>query len=139
MNVVRYTRYARPQATHPAYYQIDPDAGLAGLVQRPNDFRVGQRVELGDDMRRLALGRELGLAGNHVEHAFFQGKRRMQQLFHAQGLAHADQLAEQLADVFAQGIIGCQQTVVGVELGVARMVVTGAQVRVAHDLARLTT
>ena len=60
----------------------------------------------------------------------------MQQLLHAQGLAHADQLTEQLADVFAQGIIGGQQTVVGVQTRVAGVVVAGTQVGVANNLAR---
>jgi hypothetical protein len=62
----------------------------------------------------------------------------MQQLFHAQRLAHADQLAEQFADVFTQGLVGGQQAVVGVELGVTGVIVTGAEVRVADDFASLT-
>src|SRR5471032_3144098 len=100
-----------------------------------DDLRIGQRVELGDDVRRFAVEGELGLPGNHVEHALFERERRVQQLLHAQGLAHADQLAEQLADVFTQGVVGGQQAVVGVELGVAGVIVASAQVRVTHNLA----
>ena len=122
---------------HAAHHQVDAHAGLAGLVQRLDDLGVGQRVELGDDVRRLAFERELGLARNHVEHALLQGERRVQQLLHAQGLAHADQLAEQLADVFGQSVVGRQQAVVGVQTGVAGVVVTGAQVRITHDFTVL--
>jgi hypothetical protein len=85
-------------------------------------------------VRRLAVEGELGFPGDHVEHALLQGERRVQQLLHAQGLAHADQLAEQLADVFGEGVVGGQQAVVGVQAGVAGVVVTGTQVRVTHDL-----
>ena len=90
-------------------------------------------------MRRFAFQGELGFPGNHVQHALLQRERRMQQLLHAQGFAHADQLAEQLADVFAQRVIRGQQAVVGVQTGVAGVVVARAQVRIAHDFARLTT
>ncbi|VVN75115.1 hypothetical protein PS687_05804 [Pseudomonas fluorescens] len=134
MDVVRHPDNARTQAAHATHHQVDAHAGLAGLVQRADDLRIGQRVELGNDVRRFAIEGELGLAGNHVEHALLEGERRVQQLLHAQGLAHADQLAEQLADVFTQGVVGGQQAVVGVELGVAGVVVTGAQVGVTHDL-----
>ena len=137
MNIVRDARNPRTQTAHTAHHQINAHPGLAGFVKRTDDFRIGQRVELGDDMRRFAFNGELGLAGNHVEHALFQGERRMQQFFHAQRLAHADQLAEQLAHVFTQSVVGGQQAVVGVELGVAGVVVAGTQVRVTHDLPRL--
>lgn len=139
MDVVRNPGNPRTQTAHAAHHQIDAHAGLAGLVQRADDLRIGQRVELGDDVRRFAFDGELGLAGNHVEHALLQGKRRMQQLLHAQGFTHADQLAEQFADVFAQGVVGGQQAVVGVKLGVTGVVVTGAEVRVTDDFAGLTT
>ncbi len=90
-------------------------------------------------MRRFAFERELRLAGNHVEHALLQRERRVQQLLHAQGFTHADQLAEQFADVFAQGIVGRQQAIVGVQTGVGGVVVTRPQVRVSNDFARLAT
>src|SRR5471032_3068675 len=135
VDVVGNPRNARAQAAHATHHQVDAHTGLAGLVQRADDLRIGQRVELGDDVRRFAVEGELGLAGNHVEHALFERERRVQQLLHAQGLAHADQLAEQLADVFTQRVVGGQQAVVGVELGVAGVVVASAQVRVTHNLA----
>ena len=56
-------------------------------------FGIGQRVELGHDVRRLAVGRRRGFAGDHVEQGLLQGERRMQQFLHAQGLTHADQLS----------------------------------------------
>ena len=139
MDIVRHPGNARPQAAHAAHHQIDAHAGLAGLVQRADDLRIGQRVELGDDVRRLAIKRVLSFARDHVEHALLQREGCMQQLLHAQRLAHADQLAEQFADVFAQCIVRGQQAVVGVQLGVAGVVVTGTQMRITHDFTALAT
>lgn len=63
----------------------------------------------------------------------------MQQLLHAQRLAHPDQLVEQLVQVLAERHVGGQQAVVGVQASVAGMVVAGAQVRVAAQFAVLAT
>ncbi|MNV35642.1 hypothetical protein D3C71_1270940 [compost metagenome] len=78
VDIVRNPGDARSQAAHAAHDEVDTHARLTGLVQRANDLRIGQRVELGNDVRRFAVEGELGLAGNHVEHALFQGERRMQ-------------------------------------------------------------
>ena len=85
----------------------------------------------------LPFAGELRLAGDHVEQGLLQGEGRMQQLLHAQGLAHADQLVEQLGHVLAKRLVGGQQAVVGVQAGVAGVVVAGAEVRVAAQLAVL--
>ena len=60
------------QAAHTADHQIDAHARLTGLVQGFDDLGIGQRVELGDDVRRLAFQCELGFPGNHVQHALFR-------------------------------------------------------------------
>ncbi len=60
---------------------------------------------------------ELRFPGDQVEQGLLQGEGRVQQLLHAQGLAHADQLAEQLGDVLAQSArrrsAGCSRCTAG--------------------------
>src|SRR5690606_34190572 len=66
MDVVGDTGNARAQAAHAAHDQVDAHPGLAGLVQRLDHLRVGQRVDLDDDVRRLALAGRLGFPGDQV-------------------------------------------------------------------------
>ncbi len=85
-------------------------------------------------MRRLARLGIQGFAVDQLQQTLFQGEGRLQQLFHALGLAHADQLVEQLVHVFGQRHVRGQDAVVGVQAGVAGVIVTGAQVHVAFQV-----
>src|SRR5262249_7130816 len=48
------TAQSRPQHAQPAHHQIALDTGLGRTVQRTNDLRVAESVELGADPRLLA-------------------------------------------------------------------------------------
>ncbi len=74
---------AGPQAAHAAHDEIDFHAGARGAIQRLNDGGFGERVELGDDARRPACPRMLGLPIDLGEQRLVQAERCMQQLAQA--------------------------------------------------------
>src|SRR5215213_8133049 len=53
-DVLAYAGHPCPQAADAADVQVDPDAGLRGLVERADALAVDQRVHLHHDPRLLA-------------------------------------------------------------------------------------
>ena len=78
--------------------------------------------------RALAISRSISAV-----QGFVQLEGRLQEPSQARCLGEAGELQEDLMHVVADGLIGSEQTVVGVSAGGAGMVVAGAQVAVAAD------
>jgi hypothetical protein len=48
-DVLGQAGHLRPQAADAAHHQFDLDAGIAGLIERIDDFRIDQRIHLHPD------------------------------------------------------------------------------------------
>ncbi len=103
------------------------EAAYSALITR----LLEQRVHLGDDARRLAFPGVARLAPDRVEQLAVHRERRQPQALEPVCLGEAGDVQEHLVDVGAQLGVGGQQAEVGVQARGARVVVAGAEVRVA--------
>src|SRR5450631_1729501 len=106
---------AGPQTAHTTDDQLNVDARPRSSVQRLYDRRFRERIELGDDAGRFSGARVLGLAFDLREQRLVQAEGRVQQLAQFRHLREPGELQEYFVDVLANGFIGSQQTVIGVE------------------------
>src|SRR4249919_1862833 len=136
-DVVGHARHAGPQGARAAYDEVDLHTGLRGLVERAYDLRFVQGIHLGDDAGRAARFRVPGLAIDALEHARVQGERGLQQALELDRRREAGDLLEDLVHVAADVRVGGEQAEVRVHTRGAAMVIAGAHVHVAAQLAAL--
>ena len=67
----------------PRIDQVDRHARLAGVVQRLDRLAIDQRVELGEDPRRLALAGPLGLLVDQLDRAACKSVGATTSFFHS--------------------------------------------------------
>ena len=94
------------------------------------DGRFRERVQLGDDARRLSVTRVPGLALDFRQQRLMQAEGRVQKLAQFRHLREPGELEKYFVNVLADGLIRGQQAVVGVEPGGLGVIVAGAQVAV---------
>lgn len=128
---------AGAQAAHAADDQIHLDAGAAGPIQRLDDSGIGEPVGLENDPRRLAPLCGGDLLIDQRQQSRLQRKGCAEQMIQVFGQPHARQLLEELVDVVADFRVGTEQTIVGVQAGIAGVVVPGSQVYIAFEQAPL--
>ena len=103
-------------------------AGRAGLVQRLDHARVGERVQLGDD---AALGAEAASCSMRSISCRRSRVARPASVWYSLAAAVAGEVVEQLGDVVADAGSHGEEAEVLVEPGRLRVVVAGADVAVA--------
>ena len=92
-------------------------------------------------MMRAGLpgSRELHLSLGLLQQRLVQRERRLQDLLHRRDARRARELQEQLVQVFAHRLVAGEQAVVRVDARGVRMVVAGAAMAVAAQLATLAS
>ncbi len=125
-----------PQAADAADVQVDADAGSRGRVQGLDQFRVGQRIDLGNDVRPLALLAAFDLAVDQFQQLVAEAERRGGDP--AVLLRHrvAGDGVEEAGGVGREFLVAGQEAHVAVQLGSHLVVVAGAEVDVALDPVR---
>ena len=128
---------AGPETADAAHDEVDLDAGLAGVVERVDDLRIDQRVHLHPDLRRAA-----GLGVGHfrrdeTEDGPPQHMRRDRQALQRLRLRIAGDVVEDARDIAGDCRIGREERQVGVDARRDLMIVAGADMDVAGELAAL--
>ncbi len=133
-DVFRQPRHAGPERAHAAHDQVDLDARARGLVELVDDGRLQQRVHLADDARALAGAGGARFRADVLDQVGMHRERRVPQVVQLHLGAGAGQQLEHVVDVFADGFVGRHQAEVGIEPGGLRVVVAGAEMRIAAQL-----
>ena len=132
-DVFRQTRHARSQCTHATHDQVDFHTGLAGLVERLDDLRFEQGIDLGSDVGLAPGAGDLGLAVNRSQDVIGEGEWRLQQAAQVDCMPGSGQAAKDLMHIGADIGIRGEQAEVFIQARRARMVVTGSEVRIALE------
>src|SRR5215470_2056276 len=131
----RQARNPRPQAADTAHDQVDADSGLGGAVERVDQLRIDEGVELHPDLPgppRLHVG---DLLLDQAQQRLPQAERRDRDLLHPVRLGVAGHEVEQPRGVVAEAGIAGEEREVGVDLRGDRVVVAGAEVHVGAQVA----
>ena len=136
-DVLRHPGHAGAQRAHSAHDQLDLHPGTRSAVEGLDRPLVDQRIHLGDHPGRAAGARVLGLAGELRQHHLVHAERRLGEAVELRRLGEARELQEQLVHVVADVVRAGEQAVVGVLARGAGVIVTGAEMTVAADTARL--
>ena len=134
---VGYAGQARHQRAGAAHDQLDLDPGLRCSVQRGDDLGFEQRVHLGDDAPALAGPGPRRLRVDCKNDVFVQGERGLPDMRQLAHLGQAGQLPKHLVDIAGERFIGGEHAKIGVQARGARVIVAGAEVRIALELALL--
>ena len=115
-----------------AHNQIDLHSGLRGAVERARDVDVLERVHLHLDQARRAGALQRDLAIDSFQQGLLEQGRRRQNFFErAAGAIAGGEKIEQLRQVGADRVVAGQQSEVGIQARGARVIVAGADMRVA--------
>ena len=129
--VLAHARNARAHRADAARHDLDPRPRLRRLVERLDDRRVGERVDLDPDPGvLLGLGR-LRDRPDLLDHTLAQVVRRGEQLAQLLRMPEAGQVVEEVGDVRADVGVGREEAEVLVEPRRRGVVVAGADVGVA--------
>ena len=79
-NIFAYTWYSRPQATNPAYDQVNLHPGLAGSIKSRDSFGIDQRVDLNNyltpgSVRRFSFDKVENIATRSRKSVFCPQKK----------------------------------------------------------------
>src|SRR5262245_9027503 len=125
------------QAADAADDQVDGHAFARGRIHLLDQRRVGHAVEHGDDSGGPSGLDVRDFAADHLGDRFAQVDRRDQQLAVALLTRVSGQVVEQLRDVFAETLIGGEESEVCVNARRDRVVVASAEMNVAAQLVLL--
>ena len=124
------SRHARSEAADAAGHDVDWHPRLAGLVERLDHAVVDQRVELGEDPRRLPRLGPAGLLLDQLDRAAVQVVGGHDQPLPGMPLRIAGQQVEEGRGILGHRLVGREQAEVGVGKGRGGVVVAGAEVDV---------
>ena len=128
--------FAGNKATDAADIEFDFDAGLGGGVEGGDDVGILEGVSFCYNFRGEALLCALRLAGDEVEQAGFHRGGRGDQALEAEELRTAGDGVEKEGGIVSILWLAGEVGEIGVEAGGCLVVVTGAKVDVAADVAR---
>ena len=131
--------HAGPQRADATHAEVDIHASLGRAVQRRDDVRVGEPVELGPDPGAPARPGVRRFPIHELDHALQQVRRRHQDLAErrAGGLRRSRELVEQIVQVGPERFVRRQEPEIGIERRRHGVVVAGPDVHVAPDTALL--
>ena len=136
-DVLREALDARPERAGRAGDDVDLRAGLRGEVQLLDELRVDEVVDLEADARVLARGGRGGDRADLLHEPAPQRERRDEQLPEARRLPEAGDVVEEVGHVRGDLLVGGEDADVLVQARGRRVVVPGADVRVAAERVAL--
>jgi len=128
--------HPRHQAADAADVELDFHAGVGRAIQGLDDFRIDERVELGDDPRFLAVVLPVGLRVDHLDDSFAQAERSGVDFAKSLRLRESGNGIEERDRIRTEILVACHQADVAIQAAGDLVVVARAEVDVTHDAVR---